>query len=263
MIYIDPSGEWALIDDLIGALVGGVINWVSNGCQFSWKGLSHFGVGAVGGWASLYLSPAGGGALMSGMNSVVNQGFGADNKWSWNNINPDGIFFDAVIGGVTAGIGSKISNNISSHVSKYTSKLGGKAVQEMVTQGIAGSGTGFVISTGASLLDGNDIETALGQGWGGAKSGWIAGAIGGMGSGLREAYKAGENPWTGKSNTSTGSHSVYQGLDADGNVKYVGITERDLNVRFDEHLSSGTERAGLKYEPIKSGLTKTQARIME
>ena len=35
------------------------------------------------------------------------------------------------------------------------------------------------------------------------------------------------------------------------------------NVRFDEHHGSGTERAGLKYEPIESGLTKNQARIME
>ena len=198
LIYTDPSGEWALIDDLIGAFVGGVINWVSNGCQFSWKGLSHFGVGAVGGWASLYLSPAGGGALMSGMNSVVNQGFGADGKWNWNNIKLDGIVFDAAIGGATAGIGSKISGKLSPYISKYTSKLGGKAVQEMATQGLTSSATGFTLSTGASLLEGDDIETALGKGWGGAKSGWIAGSISGMGYGLRQAYKAGENPWTGK-----------------------------------------------------------------
>lgn len=49
----------------------------------------------------------------------------------------------------------------------------------------------------------------------------------------------------------------------DGNIKYVGMAERDLQVRFDEHHGSGIERAGLDYEPIKSGLTKTQARIME
>ncbi len=70
------------------------------------------------------------------------------------------------------------------------------------------------------------------------------------------------NPWTGDSNTK-GNYSVYQGTDADGNIKYVGITERDPQVRFDEHRGSGTEKAGLDYKPIESGLTKTEARVME
>ena len=48
-----------------------------------------------------------------------------------------------------------------------------------------------------------------------------------------------------------------------GDVKYIGITERDPNVRFNEHQNSGTNRANLDYKPMKSGLTKTQARIME
>lgn len=43
----------------------------------------------------------------------------------------------------------------------------------------------------------------------------------------------------------------------------IGITERNPQVRFDEHHGSGTERANLYYKPIESGLTKNQARIME
>lgn len=193
---------------MIGALVGGIINWVGNGCQFNKQGLTYFGVGLVDGWASLYISPAGGGALMGGMNSVVHQGFGEDGDWNWRGISFEGVLFDTAIGGVTAGVGSKISGAVTPYVSKLTSKLGGKAIQEMATQGLAGSFTGFTISTGASLLDGDGLEAALGKGWGGAKSGWVAGSIGGLGSGLRQAYKAGENPWTGnelRSNTKTES----------------------------------------------------------
>jgi RHS repeat-associated protein len=45
--YTDPSGEWIHI--LIGAVIGGVANWVVNGAQFNAKGLAYFGVGAVAG----------------------------------------------------------------------------------------------------------------------------------------------------------------------------------------------------------------------
>lgn len=46
-------------------------------------------------------------------------------------------------------------------------------------------------------------------------------------------------------------------------MKYVGITKRDPDVRFREHLNSGTERANLDYKPIETGFTLKQARIME
>ena len=63
----------------------------------------------------------------------------------------------------------------------------------------------------------------------------------------------------------TGQYSVYTGMDADGNVKYVGITGRDPQIRFNEHMKSGTNRAKLDYEVHNNltGLTKTEARIQE
>lgn len=62
-----------------------------------------------------------------------------------------------------------------------------------------------------------------------------------------------------------GTHLVYEGLDAAGNVKYIGITGRDAAVRFGEHLNSGTARSLLDYRVINgaTGLSKTQARIWE
>ena len=69
-------------------------------------------------------------------------------------------------------------------------------------------------------------------------SGVISGAVKGVGE-VAQAKKAAQG----------GTNSVYQGTDAEGKVRYVGITERDPNVRFNEHLNSGTNRAGLKYTP--------------
>jgi RHS repeat-associated protein len=45
--YTDPSGDfWHL---LIGAVIGGTINWIANGAEFSWEGLGYFGIGAAAG----------------------------------------------------------------------------------------------------------------------------------------------------------------------------------------------------------------------
>ncbi len=60
-----------------------------------------------------------------------------------------------------------------------------------------------------------------------------------------------------------GSYSVYQGLDAANNVRYVGITGRDTALRFAEHVAAGGEKSLLRFEAIQGGLTKTGARVME
>lgn len=64
---------------------------------------------------------------------------------------------------------------------------------------------------------------------------------------------------------SEGNHSVYIGEDGEGNIRYVGITERSPNVRFAEHLHSESSRASLKYHtiPDATGISKINARIME
>jgi hypothetical protein len=58
-------------------------------------------------------------------------------------------------------------------------------------------------------------------------------------------------------------YSVYQGIDDEGVVRYVGITGRDASVRFSEHLGSNTGKSLLRYEVITSDLSKIQARIIE
>lgn len=115
----------------------------------------------------------------------------------------------------------------------------------------------------ASLVEqGASFEEGFKQGGQGALIGASIGVMNRTVAGVKYVRENNLNPWTGESNVKE-SYSVYQGTDADRNIKYVGITERDPQVRFYEHHSFGTERVGLDYEPIKSGLTKTQPRIME
>lgn len=60
------------------------------------------------------------------------------------------------------------------------------------------------------------------------------------------------------------TYSVYHGVDPITNeIKYVGITGRDPAIRWAEHAASGTERANLRYDVVKDGLTKLEARNEE
>jgi RHS repeat-associated protein len=47
VIYVDENGEFLHL--IVGAIIGGAINWAMNGFQFNAKGLGHFGVGALAG----------------------------------------------------------------------------------------------------------------------------------------------------------------------------------------------------------------------
>ena len=107
--------------------------------------------------------------------------------------------------------------------------------------------------------------------------GVAAGLVGGGFQGYCSAKNQGLNPWTGAKLVNPygpnnlvadngGNYSVYQGVDpVTGEVKYVGITRRDPQVRFNEHLRSNSPRAGLEYRVIigASGLSKTNAHIWE
>jgi RHS repeat-associated protein len=200
--YTDPTGEWALIDDLIAAVVGGIVNVVVNAIQGNihsiGQGFALFGVGAAGTWAGLYAGPLAAGAIIGAGNSFVNQGFGAEGKWNWNNINPEQILMSGLMGAGMSYLGGQVSGFIAPHVSQFTSVLGGQAVQQMATQSIVGSATGFVLGTSAALINGESFKDALKAGGQGAALGFTTGTISGLASGMRAAYKAGENPWTGK-----------------------------------------------------------------
>jgi hypothetical protein len=63
-----------------------------------------------------------------------------------------------------------------------------------------------------------------------------------------------------------GRFLVYEGIDAAGVVRYVGITEREAVKRFAEHLNSvGTGKELLQYRVVRGleGLSKIEARTAE
>jgi len=210
--FTDPTGEYFGIDDLIAAILGGTINVVINIVQGNvhsfGQGLALFGVGAAGGVLTIYVGPWAGGALIGAGNSFVNQGFGSNGNWNWNNISGQQVLFNGIMGGLTGELGSELGGAISPLASKLTSSIGGQAVQQALTQGITGSAVGFTMNTGFALLNGDSFEDALKAGGQGALTGIAIGTVSGMANGMRDAYKAGKNPWTGKQLKTDGSNST-------------------------------------------------------
>jgi guanyl-specific ribonuclease Sa len=103
------------------------------------------------------------------------------------------------MGGVTGQLGASLGQAISPYISNLTSGIGGQAVQQALTQSITGSVVGFTMGTGFSLLNGKSWSDTLKAGGQGALMGFGIGATTGLATGMRSAYKAGENSWTGKS----------------------------------------------------------------
>ncbi|MGL5317448.1 MAG: RHS repeat-associated core domain-containing protein, partial [Bacteroidales bacterium] len=260
--FTDPNGEYIHI--IVGAVVGGIVNWASNGCQFNAKGLAHFGVGAAAGALTAAFGPAGaaaGGFLLNGVNTALAGGDLA------------AVFKNATIGAATG----LVSSYTGQFASKYLNNvvINGFSVKSPVLQGMIGGAVGGSLSgfTGGfvgELINSGSFENAVNAGWAGAKSGGALGAAIGGATGAKWAKDNNKNWWTGKDtgrNTAndinaTGNYTVYEGTDESG-VRYVGITERDPEIRFAEHRNSGTERAGLYYQSKHTGLTKIQARILE
>ena len=184
-------------------------------------------------------------------------------------------------GGVTSGIlsgqdlgGVMKSGLIGAGTGLVCGALGGVASTVAPAGALWGSlygaGTGSVIGGVGSVMTGGDIKEGI-------IFGAAAGLVGGGFQGYCSAKSQGLNPWTGKNLTKPaggpsnliadegGSYSVYQGVNEDGEVKYIGITKRDPQVRWGEHLNSGTERATLMYDLVEgaTGLSKTNAHIWE
>ena len=102
----------------------------------------------------------------------------------------------------------------------------------------------------------------------------MGGATGGV-----QALREGKNVWTGGNIKQGGgpnpfynaetvtkkseNYKLYEGLDTKGNVRYVGITKREPEIRFKEHLRSRTNRSSLDFFVKKENLSHINARIEE
>ena len=197
--YTDPSGEWALLDDVIAAVVGGVINLTVNLIQGNVKNVGHgfalFGVGAAGGLASLYVSPIVGASFVSGANSFLNQGFNTH----WQKIDAGQVFFSMAMGAGTSYLGGALGSALSQPISRVTSEIASPIIRETLTQGVTNASVGFTMGAGMALIGGAKFKDAMKQGGIGALTGLGIGIMNGTVSAIQYASKNDVNLWTGKS----------------------------------------------------------------
>lgn len=199
MIYVDKDGRWFGIDDLIAALIGGIVNSVAGLISGDIHSVGHFfasfGAGALAGWGTLYARPVVSGAFLGAANSTLSQGFNN----GWNNIQYNSVFFNGVIGGLTGGAASKISGAIAPAMNQITGGIASPVVQQSINQGVTGAATGFLLGTGVAVMQGESFENAMRAGGRGALFGLTVGTVTGVASGIKYASDNGLNPWTGKS----------------------------------------------------------------
>jgi guanyl-specific ribonuclease Sa len=190
--YTDENGKWFGIDDLIGAVIGGTINWVSNGCKFSWEGLSYFGAGAVAGWLTVNcpLAATWINAGLSAANNTLSQGF--NNGWS--NIDFGQVGNSAIMGAATSYAGSKIGGLIGKPLDKLTGGIESPLLKQMIVNESTGMLTGGVIGGAVAL---NNNQNFWDGAWSGAKMGMVTGAINGLGAAAQYSIDHQVNMLTG------------------------------------------------------------------
>ena len=224
--YTDPSGEYAIVDDVIAAVIGGVINLTVNIIQGNihgdfWtclgKGAAAFGAGALSGFGALY--PEFGGWVWGGAT------VGATNAWLGGAKSVGDIALGAGIGAVSSVVGGAVgqvaAKNLGGvvinglHVSAK-SALGG-AITGAIGGGAGGYAAGF---TSGLIMTGGDIQSASKTGVNGM---WMGAGIG-AGSGAVGGYKAAKdaklNPWTGKPLKSV---TIGEGMTTDPARGWLGV----------------------------------------
>ena len=150
LVYVDQNGEfWHLI---IGAVIGGIINWTTHGAKFSAQGLGYFGVGAFAGALSA--------GVMGGTSSALAGGaFSAGFLGSSSAAAVSSSFFSgAVIGaasGLTGGITSGIGNSLVSGQNIGQALKNG--INDGLTEAAFGAITGGIAGGIDAVIDGRNF----------------------------------------------------------------------------------------------------------
>ncbi|MBR4594295.1 MAG: hypothetical protein IKO33_06940, partial [Bacteroidaceae bacterium] len=193
--YTDPTGEYWLIDDLIAAGIGGVVNVISNAFQGNINGFGDFfaafGAGAIGGVGALY--PEFGGWVWGGA------AVGATNAWL-GGATGDDIWKGAVIGalsGVAGGAAGQWGGQYLGNLVINGFNVASPVVKGAITGAFGGAVGGYAGGFTAGYLMTNDLDAANKAGLEGLWSGAAVGGVIGSGSGYRYAINNDLNPWTG------------------------------------------------------------------
>ena len=142
--HVDPGGEF--IHLIIGAIIGGVANWVTHGAQFSWKGLGYFGIGAAAG------------ALAAGVGAGVNVGMAGGSFSAGFMGTATGVASTGFIAGAATGAAAGFTNGFVSGIGNTA--LGGGTLGQSLGAGFK-SGFGQALAGGITggLLGGVDALT--------------------------------------------------------------------------------------------------------
>ena len=231
--YTDPSGESIIAAIIIGALVSSAVDY---GMQVAFN----------------YLN-----------------GYSGKDAW-FNKVDFFDIAVSGVLGVITAGYGTAANTGTKiGKVGKWVNahREGIKGGEILLTSAVDITGEGvqkvsfnqFVSRAAIGLTTQVATDAVVNH----AKSPKVDNSV-------RLEEQLDNTPLSSKPNNlikdNGGNYSVYEGIDeATGKVKYVGITSREPQIRWNEHFRSNTERRFLNYRIINeaSNLSKTNARIWE
>lgn len=238
--YTDPTGEYAILDDIIAAFLGGVINLGFNISQgyitgnfwsLIGKGVAAFGAGAVAGWGGLYPELGGwlwGGAVLGSTNSWLSGGTGTD------------IFCGAILGGLSSFAGGAfgqwgakyLDSAIISGISTNSPILKG-----LISGSLGGMSSGTLGGFTFGLMMTGDFDDALDAGYKGLVNGITIGAVIGSVSGIKYSRDNKVSPWTGEKTQNHHSHPKFiGGKKAQSLTPMSEHRHRNLHRDLNEHL---------------------------
>ena len=140
LVYVDENGEfWHLI---IGAVVGGVINWISNDARLDAKGLGYFAVGAVAG--------AVGAGIGSGVSASLAGGTFAGGFMS-TSVAVSSSFINGAAIGAVSGLGAGFVGGFGN--SLVSGQNIGQALKNGINDGLTGAAFGAITGGIAGGID--------------------------------------------------------------------------------------------------------------
>ncbi len=175
--YKDPSGEAFIADDVLAAVIGGVLNVVVNRQYISSFGdaFGYFTIGAMGGILNYYTFGIAGSALVTYYNGSMQ---GVSSGQITRNVIASAIGGAVSYGSITL-MGAIAPNydNISNLAGRYAAKVGYSAMSGF----ISGASYNFVSQLSLSVMDPN-YEPSISSFW---RSGFMGAAIsGGLSAGF-------------------------------------------------------------------------------
>jgi len=162
MVYTDPDGEW--IHLVIGAVIGGTINWATHGAEFTWEGLGYFGIGAAAGALGAGIGAGVGVAYAGGS---FGAGFIGTASVSASSLGVAGGFASGFGGGFSSGFVSGTGNSLMAG-NNFGQSIG-VGFNEGLKQGLIGGSIGGLVggfssySGDKNVWTGSDVEIGRSQ----------------------------------------------------------------------------------------------------